>query len=110
MKNENTLGEPEKKDSGAMSFTEAGEHYLHRFSGTLSPQTTKPDIIHKSEVEERVEEKGDTEQFAIGFAEWIMKDGWRYNKFKGNWSKDVKWNSFITKTTTEILELYKQSI
>jgi hypothetical protein len=44
--------------SGAMSYTEAGEPYLHRFSGTLSPQTTKPDIIHKSEVEKRVEEKG----------------------------------------------------
>jgi hypothetical protein len=126
---ENTLGEPEKEENtvkesiseiriGPRSFPEdysdENGNYLNVcgkcdnvFSGHKRRVRCK---LCENQVEERVEEKGEIDKFAIGFAEWMMKDGWRYNKHKGNWSKDVKWNSFITKTTDELLGLYKQSL
>jgi len=50
----------------------------------------------------------DRDQFAIGFAEWIQLNGWEHYPSDMIWIKNQDYMN--GKETTELLDLYKQSL
>ena len=50
----------------------------------------------------------DRDQFAIGLAEWIVKENWEYYQSDLIWIKDGGYMN--GKETKELLDLYKQSL